>query len=351
MTGHFLREGGWDLFMQVFSEAHCVGHQCWHLHDASHPAHDARIAAALGDPVRRVYRAIDGAVGEILESAGDCMTFVFSSHGMSHWYGAQFLLSQILFRLGAARQRNEPVESSLSASLASAPARWAWHRLPPSLRHRLAGLRERFGPSVPDGPSRPPTIDADTSQSRCFTHLNGLAVGGIRLNLRGREPEGILNPGAEADEFCRTLADDLLDIVEDRSGLPLIRRVIRVMDHYNGPRLAELPDLLVEYNDAIPVGSQAVGRGRNATLRIRSPKIGMIKGTNAYGRTGEHRSQGFLVVAGPTVSPGTFSTPVSVLDLAPTWTRVLGIDFEQAEGSAIETLSPRLATHAPADAS
>ena len=81
MTRHFLRQGDWDLFMQVFSEAHCVGHQCWHLHDPSHPAHDAGVLDALGDPLRRVYQSIDIAIGEILDEAGDCTIFVFSSHG------------------------------------------------------------------------------------------------------------------------------------------------------------------------------------------------------------------------------------------------------------------------------
>ena len=35
LTREFLQQGGWDFFMQVFSETHCVGHQCWHLHDAT----------------------------------------------------------------------------------------------------------------------------------------------------------------------------------------------------------------------------------------------------------------------------------------------------------------------------
>jgi len=64
-----LARGPWDLFMQVFTESHCVGHQCWHLHDAEHPAHDVAVAAITGDPLRVVYCAIDRAGGEIVASA------------------------------------------------------------------------------------------------------------------------------------------------------------------------------------------------------------------------------------------------------------------------------------------
>lgn len=340
LTRHFLSKGDWDLFMQVFSEAHCAGHQCWHLHDSSHPAYDPKIAATVGDPLRHVYQAIDTAIGQILEEAGDCMTFLFSSHGMSHWYGPQFLLTEILVQLGVAHRSEVTNQTETRESLATAALGWTWHRLPGSIRKSLAGVRQRFGPAINRVAGGPQTIDVDPGRSYCFGHRNGFAVGGIRLNLAGREAQGILKPGTEADAFCASLTRDLLDIVQEDSGQPLIRRVLRVSDHYSGPRLAELPDLLVEYNDAVPIGSTTIGKGRDATVRIRSPKTGRIEGTNTYGRTGEHRAQGLLIAAGPQVSPGTFDRSISVLDLAPTWTGILGVNLHQAEGTAIESLTP-----------
>src|SRR5262249_2180174 len=46
-----LARGKWDLFMTIFGDSHCVGHQCWHLHDPTHPRHDPALATTLGDPV------------------------------------------------------------------------------------------------------------------------------------------------------------------------------------------------------------------------------------------------------------------------------------------------------------
>ncbi|MDZ4675864.1 MAG: alkaline phosphatase family protein, partial [Gemmatimonadota bacterium] len=37
LTRHFLAEEDWDCLIQVFTEAHCAGHQAWHLHDPTHP--------------------------------------------------------------------------------------------------------------------------------------------------------------------------------------------------------------------------------------------------------------------------------------------------------------------------
>src|SRR5204863_3463239 len=40
MLTKLLGEGRWDLFIGVFGESHCVGHQDWYLHDVEHPWHD-----------------------------------------------------------------------------------------------------------------------------------------------------------------------------------------------------------------------------------------------------------------------------------------------------------------------
>src|SRR5687768_6538286 len=123
--------------MQVFTEAHCTGHQCWHLHDAGHPGHDPAIAATLGDPLRRIYRAIDAAVGELVAAVGDETPIViFSAHGMSHWYGAQFLLEATLVRLGVTVPLPAPPAAALSGS-AVRVARSAWRALSPTVRGRI----------------------------------------------------------------------------------------------------------------------------------------------------------------------------------------------------------------------
>ncbi len=70
--------------MQVFTESHCVGHQCWHLHDVNHPAHDPAVLAEIGDPLRTVYAAIDAAIGDVLADAGDAFVLLLDAHGMSH---------------------------------------------------------------------------------------------------------------------------------------------------------------------------------------------------------------------------------------------------------------------------
>jgi predicted AlkP superfamily phosphohydrolase/phosphomutase len=327
-----LARGGWDLFMQVFTESHCVGHQCWHLHDATHPSHDARVAAAIGDPLRAVYGGIDRAIGTIVEAAGDARVVVFAAHGMSHRYGAHFLLRDLLLALGAAA----PPPTPLRARVRDVASR-VWRALPAPVRTSLAPLRAR---AAGDGGGQPhvPGIGVDPDRSRCFALANGLAVSGIRLNLIGREPRGVLAPGAEADRFVEILERDLLAIVDDTTGAPLVRAVRRTRDLYTGEHLDALPDLLVEWSEGVANGSTALANGVGARVIARSAKIGKIAGANDYARSGEHRPGGWLVAAGPGIAHGRLAHEPALVDLAPTIARMLGVHMTGVDGEPIAEL-------------
>jgi predicted AlkP superfamily phosphohydrolase/phosphomutase len=335
LTRHYLQRGEWDFFVQVFTEAHCVGHQCWHLHDPRCPGWDAIFSAETGDPVRDVYVAIDAAIADILSDLdSETLIILLASHGMSHRHGAQFLLRDILVRLGVAappRPRSDgpgPLARALS---------WGWARTPEVARRPIRGVRDR---ARAWGDPRPPVLPPEARDGRCFVVDNGLAVGGIRLNLAGREPRGMLAPGSEP-EFCESVTRDLLDIVDADSGRPMVARVMRTADLYTGEYLHHLPDLLVAWHDDRAIGSTTVGSGRGATVRLTSGKIGALEGSNRYCRTGDHRREGLFVAVGPAVSSGRMSRTVSIVDFAPTFTRLLGVSLPEVDGNPISELLAR----------
>lgn len=328
LTADLVRQDGCDLVMQVFTESHCMGHQCWHLHDPGHPNHDPATRAITGDPLQRVYTAIDHAIGEILEQAGDALVFVVVAHGMSHRFGASFLLEEILEKLGVTLPPPEPEEPSRGYRLAAS----FWRGLPSLVKRGLKPIRAMISSSTARESS---VLAAHLQASPCFPVGNGLAAGGIRLNLKGREPAGILEPGREANDFCRKLSDDLLAIIDERTGRPLVRRVIRAGELYQGERLSDLPDLLVEWSDDTPTGSANVGNGAGAVVRAGSETLGTVEGINTYGRTGEHRAGGLIMASGRGIKPGQLGRVVSILDFAPTIASLFGLRIPQSDGTAI----------------
>jgi predicted AlkP superfamily phosphohydrolase/phosphomutase len=301
---HLLEQEDWDLFLAVFTESHCVGHQCWVLHDQTHPAHDRALAEVVGDPLRRVYTALDTAVAELLLKAGpDTTVFVLASHGMGPHFDATFMLDDILKRL-------DPPPGEWTAE-AMAWGRRHWR----DLTHRF--LRR------PWRRVRPPV-----GHRRCFTVPNNDVYGGIRVNLVGREPRGRVRRGKEYDELFAQLREGLLELVNVHTGQPIVREVLRSTDLYRGDGVDDLPDFLVEWNRESPITCVA------------SPRIGTISKSFSGVRNGDHKPDGFFWAVGPGIEAGRRIDPVSVMDFAPTVAARLGIPLADVEGEPIAAVLP-----------
>jgi predicted AlkP superfamily phosphohydrolase/phosphomutase len=336
LTRHYLNQGGWDFFAQVFTEAHCVGHQCWHLHDTNHPNNDMAATALTSDPIREVYKAIDTSLGEILrEVDNETTVFVFASHRMGHFYGVNFLLPEILKRL----QVSFP-KASLDNTNFITPIdyiSWLSEKSPPKIKQVLKHILHHPYNIIYNYYSKksPIKLKIDLERSHCFIMFNGNPVSGLRLNLYGREPNGTIQPGEEMNAFCTKLTNELLDIVEYDSGKSIVKNVMRTAELYQGEYLDHLPDLLVEWNDEIIVGSGSAGNLKGRGIRIFSEKIGSIEGVNTYCRTGDHRPEGLFIVLKPHVGARRLDRTISIMDFAPTFARLLGVEMGHVDGQPI----------------
>lgn len=317
ISRYFLEQGGWDLFLTVFSESHCAGHQFWHLHDPTHPKHDEEMARYLGDPIQDIYIAIDAAVGQLLERVGSQTTvFVLASHGMGPHYSGNFLLDEILRRL-------ENAKLSMTHRKMAEALRWIWERTPLALRKPLRPVQNRIQRRLAE--ALPAFNILGTHQ--CFQVPNNDVFGGIRIKLVGREPHGRIRPGAECEAFCEELSRDLLTLVNLDTGKPVVRKVLRTADLYHGEQMDHLPDLMVEWNQEAPISS------------IYSPKTGRIEGIFSGNRTGDHKPNGIFMVMGPSITPGRLERTVSIMDFAPTLALLLGVGLPKIDGQPILALT------------
>ncbi len=330
LTKHFLAQEDWDFFAQVFTESHCIGHQAWHLHDPGHPRYDERDRALVGDPVRDISVRIDQAIGEILADVDENTTvIVMASHGMTAKYTAQFMLADILVKLGVARRASDSRTGALPLStrqFLDPLLTWGWQHTPQPARQWLEPLRGRARDMV-QVPSRDAPTPLDAAAGKCFIVNNNHTHGGIRVNLVGREPEGTIHPGAEYEAFVDQLSRDLLDIVNAETGRRIVNRVIRTAELYAGEGTEHFPDLLVEWTGAEPVRS------------IRSEKIGRLDKQYTYCRTGEHTPAGLFIAAGPGIAHGRLERQVSILDFAPTFCEALGVAYDGFEGAPIPEIT------------
>ncbi len=297
-----LAVGGSDLVIGVLGSGHCVGHGGWHLHTAA--------GADAPDPVSDHYRLLDRHLGEVIAAVDDDTTvIVFSLRGMSSQHGDTDLTDEVCHRLDASSPSRGRHQRRLTA----------WHRWVP-LGVRRA-LPERWHRAARGHHAR-------ARASRTFFALDtGTFSGGVRVNLRGRESAGIVDP-ADLDALLDRLAASFLALVDRDSGAPAVDDVERVADRWTGPHVAALPDLFVHWVQPPP-------------RAISSAEVGEIPAVGRGRVTGNHTVRGWLAAAGPGVETGPDLGGLDSCDLGPTVAALLGVDLPGADGRPIEALTGR----------
>jgi len=146
--------------------------------------------------------------------------------------------------------------------------------------------------------------------------------GYVRVNLRGRERDGIVEPAA-ADELLALLADGLQTFV-DPDGAPSIARIDRLSELAGGDGYSErLPDLVVHWPERPSAGLTAVTSSRYGTIERRG--VGS-------GRSGNHFDEAWAILGlGPARERALDRAP-RITDLGATACALLGADATGLSG-------------------
>jgi predicted AlkP superfamily phosphohydrolase/phosphomutase len=304
----------WDLFLLVLGATHRGGHYLWDLSqidaDRLEPARRRELEQAL----TRVYAAADRALARLLDRApADARVLVFAVHGMGPNTAWADRCGDILTRIQSGGTGAPPKRGLIYGIKRRLPwplVRAVTTRLPGSVQARLVELwsRKMF----------------DWRTTRAFP-LPMDHAGYVRINLRGREPEGIVDAG-EYDAACSELAEAFESFRDIATGRPIVRRVHRLAEMAGDGAAARdrLPDLVIEWDDVSPVDSTGIRSSRYGELSW-SPA-----GRLPSGRAGNHRGHGWFVAAGPGIAAGGTGAGGDIRDLVPTVCRWLGTELVPA---------------------
>jgi predicted AlkP superfamily phosphohydrolase/phosphomutase len=163
-------------------------------------------------------------------------------------------------------------------------------------------------------------------------------IGSIYLNMKGREPQGIVDPGAEAEALWQELAAWLSQVRHPETGEPVVGAIYRPEELYNGPYVSKAPDLAFA--------------PRSEARRGQIPGFGEVDfGTNRViasmqrGVSGVHRMNGILLAFGAPIRHGVWLEGAQIVDVAPTALHLAGLPVPQdMDGRVLlETLRPEFA--------
>jgi predicted AlkP superfamily phosphohydrolase/phosphomutase len=317
-TISLLGEGDYDLAWLTFCAAHVAGHHFWDLSQLDPDELDGTTEPLLAGALEAVYLAIDAALGRIVAALPpDADIMVVSPVGMDVNTSRADLLPEML------RAVLDP-----SAAVAD-PARGSIWRLRAAVP---SGLRARVASALPervalDLTARLEMRGVDWSTTRAFAHP-AENQGYIRLNLRGRERDGIVDP-ADADALMDEIAEGIATF-SDLDGEPAVRAVDRVADRFGtGDRAHQLPDLIVHWTDRPATRIEGVRSERYGTIRRHG--VGS-------GRSGNHtEGDAWALVVPGAAEPAELSRPPRLEDVAATALALAGGDPSRTAGEPLLT--------------
>jgi len=315
----------------VFGECHAAGHYFWHYMDPDYVAYPAQASPELRSALRDVYVALDTAIGELLAKCDETTTvYVVSGDGMGPNYSGSHILKPLLERMKLANVGGEdtgavqplPKRSLSSVLRGLVPKEFrafiSRHLLPRSVNEKLSMHWK--------------TADVQWSRTRAFV-IENANEGYIRVNLKGREPEGIVEGQNEYDAICRALVETAGSMTNPKNGRRAAAHVHRISDLYHGPCAANFPDVIIDWDPGAKV-TTALATKTHGVVACDLPGHGV---TPYY--TGNHRGNAFVVAQGPSVAERAVLQDASILDLAPTILAHFGVDAPaHMDGRVLDSL-------------
>ena len=276
------------FFFILFDTPDRVQHMLWRFRDHGHPGYEPDLTPELAARIEEHYQRCDRLLTGVLDKVDEnTLLIVLSDHGF-----------------GTFRRAFDTNT-------------WLW-------QNGLLVLQDGHKPGEDLG-------DGFAAVNWSKTYAYAVGLGGIYLNLKGREQQGILEEGAEAERVRAAIQNGLAGFPDAATARPAIRTVSRREQLYSGPFVENSPDLLVNFHPGFRVSwKTAVGGFAQSVLE-----------DNKRRWSGDH-------IVDPEAVPGVLfmsralrqnhapGVGASIIDLAPTILNYLGVPVpESMEGKPI----------------
>jgi predicted AlkP superfamily phosphohydrolase/phosphomutase len=269
-----------------------------------------------------IYQACDNALARLLEKVSPNTTILtFAVRGMGPNQGWSDHCAQMVTNIqqgGSGGKAKQGFLYKVKQFLPWSLMRQVTTRLPEGISNRLVEVWS--------------SRMFDWSTTRYFP-LPMDHAGYIRINVKGREPQGIVAPGEEYRSVCREVSEAFLTFRDLDTDEPIVKKIIRADELASSDASAfhRLPDLLVTWRK-----SATDSRGM---ISEKYGKILFEKNQIPSGRSGNHRDHGWFVASGKGIPQGVTVQGSHIVDLVPTVFEWLGVKApERFQGKPIPEL-------------
>ncbi len=301
---HLMKKYPCDVYVVVLTLLDRVQHYFWRFMDKRHAGYNDEGARRFGRVICDCYERMDEAIGEIMACSSIDTTFIImSDHGAGPHYSDfhinkwlkdnGWLKMKFCPRLVLNRSKIQRVLMKLGLGLVS-------KKLPESVNSLAV-----FVPGI--------KRERDFNDIKWSKTLAYSALYGISINLKGREKEGLVEPGEEYHKVIKELKVRLQQLVDPQTGEALVEKVLESSEMYTGPYSMQGPDLLFLTRDLSCVPSDSYSTHSLFETRMN------------HAISGTHKMNGIFVMNGKGVKKGDELQNLQITDVAPTMLYLLKV--------------------------
>jgi predicted AlkP superfamily phosphohydrolase/phosphomutase len=311
---YLMKAYDWDFFFVVLVALDRVQHFFWHCMEPLHPRYNEDGAELFRDSILDMYQRMDDLVGELLDGLDeDVSVFIMSDHGAGPFDNSvpDLNLNEWLTNNGYLKLKGK---ETAGLGLLKKSREFLRKKLSSGMKQRLKVIFPRFREKLQSHVYFSPIV---WSQSRAFATYDEFMARGIRINLKGREPEGTVLPGKDYEDLREELIQKIGLLQHPRTDESIVEKIYKREELFEGDYSHKAPDLIVDWNDKAFFSKKAQDK-REAEIRDQKFKLTPIL------RSGDHRSHGVFISKGVDIKKAERLPEAHIMDLAPTILYLMG---------------------------
>ena len=318
---YFLNKFDWDFFMVVFSEIDAAQHLFWKYMDSDYAGYDHVGAKKYGDVIYNFYQKCDAALEKLLSAfPSETTVIIHSDHGAGPAEKGACYLNSFLRHIGLLEFKGN--SRGLKGTFASLKRSYFQKAFALIQKYTSRQTKEKLLKLFPKLRDKVETgrffSNIDWSKTKVFGESSRIERW---VNQKGREQQGIVEPGIEYDQLIDHLTKELYRWYDPKTGKKVVRKVLEKEEIYHGNYADKAPDLLILFNNDLMVSGIAFKDEENDKLTI-AETSGDIEDLNEI--NGVHTDNGFYLISGKNIKNNIKLDGPKIIDLAPTILFLMG---------------------------
>lgn len=325
---HLITTKNWDFFLTFYSATAITQHYFWK---------DMQLGnTEYKDVIKTAYKSLDKAIDRLAEAAGEETNIFIISE-----CGAGPLASGVQINTWLQKEKFLAYKNS-NGTLPGGSEKQAENKN--ILRSSIASFRKNIQGIIPKSLFYFANRNMHWLKSWIQSFLSGSDIdwsntlafsrgkeGDIFINLKGRDPNGIVEP-IHYEKVRDAIVEKLSALIDPSTEQRAVTKVYKREELYSGSHVEFAPDLIIEWKD-------------NAYMPAENDKdkdsifVERWREYMNWPTSGSHRIDGILLAKGPDIVKNKKIKAASLIDMTPTWLHLLKQNIpSDLQGSVLSEL-------------